>query len=204
MQIAMIGRGNVGQALGSALVRSGHQVTYGTRTPDGTKDTALPAIAAANADVVIIALPWKVAAQAVPALGNLSGRIVIDCMNPIAYGAEGIGPDHSVTGSGGQMVQGWLPGALVVKTLNQVGASVMAEADQFSQRPVQFIAGDDAAAKATVTSLLHDIGFTPLDAGGLAKSALLEAFALLWINQAMGRSKGRDWAFAITTKGGRA
>jgi hypothetical protein len=60
-----------------------------------------------------------------------------------------------------------------------------------------FMAGNDAAAKAQVAGLLRDLGFDPLDAGGIDKSRLLEPFALVWINQALARGKGRDWAFAV-------
>jgi hypothetical protein len=59
-----------------------------------------------------------------------------------------------------------------------------------------FMAGDDADAKTAVAGLLRDLGFDPLDAGDITKSRLLEPFALVWINQALVRGKGRDWAFA--------
>ena len=48
-------------------------------------------------------------------------------------------------------------------------------------------------------ALLRDLGFEPLDAGGLTKARILEPFALVWINQAILRGKGRDWAFAAVT-----
>jgi predicted dinucleotide-binding enzyme len=63
---------------------------------------------------------------------------------------------------------------------------------------VMFVAGDDDAAKQLVSGLLAEIGFEPLDAGDLSKSRILEPFAMVWINQAMLRGLGRDWAFAIT------
>ena len=43
-----------------------------------------------------------------------------------------------------------------------------------------FVAGDDAAAKATVLDLVSSIGFRPVDAGSLASARTLEGMA--WLN----------------------
>lgn len=206
MRIAIIGTGNVGAAIARGLTGKGHQVVLGARDLEKPEvkalaaeveaGLALPADAAAVAEVVVLALPWRVAEGAVKALGDLSGKVVIDCMNPLGLvdGALGLMVGH--TTSGAEIVQGWLPGARVVKTLNQVGAEIMARNDHLPHRPVQFVAGEDQAAKDMAMGLLRDLGFAPLDAGGLAKARLLEPFALVWINQAILRGKGRDWAFA--------
>jgi predicted dinucleotide-binding enzyme len=44
--------------------------------------------------------------------------------------------------------------------------------------------------------LLADLGFEALDAGGLRQARILEPLALVWINQAVARGKGRNWALA--------
>lgn len=206
MRVAIIGAGNVGAAITRGLAGKGHQLVLGVRDPAKPEVLALAAAtgaavaapdqAAKGADVVVLALPWRVAEAAVRALGNLTGKVVIDCMNPLGMvdGALGLMVGH--TTSGAEMVQGWLPGAGVVKTLNQVGAEIMAKNDHLPHRPVQFVAGDDTAAKEAAMALLRDLGFDPLDAGGLAKARLLEPFGMVWINQAILRGKGRDWAFA--------
>jgi predicted dinucleotide-binding enzyme len=67
-----------------------------------------------------------------------------------------------------------------------------------------FMAAEDAAAKAQVAILLADLGFDALDAGGIAMARLLEPMAMVWINQAIFRGKGRNWAFAAIEKGGDA
>jgi len=100
------------------------------------------------------------------------------------------------TTSGGETVAAWLPGARVVKALNQVGAEMMADNAGLPHRPVMFMAGDDAEAKASVAAVLSDLGFEPLDAGDMTKARLLEPFGMVWINQALLRGKGRNWAFA--------
>lgn len=181
-------------------------VTLGVRSPadadvaslaaETGATAAAPAAAVAAADVVILALPWAVAEAAVTSLGSLADKTVIDCMNPLGMvdGALGLTLGH-VT-SGGETVAGWLPGAHVVKTLNQVGAEIMARNSHLPHRPVMFMAGDSDAAKAQAAALLTDLGFEAFDAGGLTKSRLLEPFGMVWINQALFRGNGRNWALA--------
>ena len=209
MRIAIIGTGNVGGALARGLAGKGHDLVLGARRPDAPEvaalaaatgaTAALPAAAAATADVVILALPWTSAEAAVRGLGDLSGRIVIDCMNPLGMTADGLGLTMGFTTSGGEAVAGWLPGTRVVKTLNQVGAELMARNDHLPLRPVMFMAGDDPAAKAAVAGVLRDLGFAPQDAGPLVRARLLEPFGMLWINQTLAQGMGRDWAFATVS-----
>ena len=209
MHIAIIGTGNVGSAIARGLKGKGHQVLLGARTPQAPDVVALatacgaapmlPEAAAKAADIVVLALPWAAAKEVVRTLGPLAGKIVIDCMNPLGMVDGKLGLTAGHTTSGGEMVQGWLPAAHVVKTLNQVGAEIMAENDHLPQRPVMFMAGNDDAAKGHVANLLADLGFAPLDAGDITKARLLEPFAMVWINQALMRGKGRNWAFAAVS-----
>jgi predicted dinucleotide-binding enzyme len=204
--IAIIGTGNVGSALARGWSRAGQRVVLGVRDVSAPKVTALaqetradakpPAEAAAAADEVVLALPWPVAEGAVKALGGLKDKIVIDCMNPLYMQDGKLGLDRGFTTSAAETLAQWIPQARIVKTLNQVGANLMADNAALPHRPVMFMAGNDAAAKASVFVLLTALGFEPLDAGDLTKARLLEPFAMLWINQALIQGKGRDWAFA--------
>jgi predicted dinucleotide-binding enzyme len=210
MRVAIIGIGNVGGSIARGLCGKGHQTILGTRDPGSAEALALaaqtdatlaqPAEAARQADIVILAVPWGAAEAAVGALGDMTGKIVIDCMNPLGMvdGALGLTVGH--TTSGGEIVQGWMPGAHVVKTLNQVGAEIMADNAALPHRPVMFMAGNDADAKARVAELLTALGFAALDAGDLTKARILEPFAMVWINQALMRGKGRTWAFAAVSR----
>jgi 8-hydroxy-5-deazaflavin:NADPH oxidoreductase len=204
--IAIIGTGNVGSALAGAWARAGHRLVLGARSIADPKVTALaretkaevklPAEAAAAAEVVTLALPWQAAEGAVKALGGLKDKIVIDCMNPLAMQGGKLALDRGFDTSGAEALAAWSPQARIVKTLNQVGADLMADNAGLPHRPVMFMASNDAAAKTTVAGLLTDIGFEPLDAGDLTKARLLEPFGMLWINQALVQGKGRNWAFA--------
>ncbi len=206
VRIAIIGTGKVGGALAMGLKGKGYAVTLGARNPDAMEAAALaaesgaalalPAEAAEGAELVVLALPWGVAEAAVKSLGALAGKTVIDCMNPIGMVDDALGLVLGHSSSGGETVQGWLPKAHVVKTLNQVGAEIIARNDHLPHRPVQFVAGNVAAAKAAALALVSDLGFEALDAGDLTKARLLEPFALMWINHALMRGKGRQWAFA--------
>lgn len=210
MDIAIIGAGNVGGALARGWRRAGHIITLGVR-PDSRGEAqsladetgahlAAPEEAARSAAVVVLALPWGAAEQALAALGDLTGKIVIDCMNPIARTPTGMGLALGHTDSGGEQVARWLPETHVVKTLNQVGSEIMADNSDLPHRPAMFMAGDDDAAKMSVAALLTDLGFEPFDAGDLSKARLLEPHALVWINQAIMRGKGRNWALAAVER----
>lgn len=209
MQIAIIGAGKVGSALARGWSRSGHHIVLGVRDTADPKvatlsravgaDVKRPAEAAAIGNVVVLALPWDAAEGAVKVLGALNGKIVVDCMNPLAMRNGKLGLERGFTTSGAEAVASWIPGARVVKTLNQVGAEMMADNAGLPCRPVMFMAGDDSAAKTTISALLADLGFEALDAGDLTNARLLEPYGMVWINQALFQGKGRNWAFAAVS-----
>lgn len=205
MQIAIIGAGNVGRALAKAFIDGKHDVRVGVRTPGDKKyadlaRVATPADAARDAETVVLATPWPETEAAIRGLGDLSGKIVVDCTNPLGMGPEGL---HLVVGhstSGGEMVAGWAPGAAVFKAFNTTGASNMADASGYAVKPAMFVAGDDAAKKPAVMALVRDAGFEAIDAGPLRNARLIEPMAMLWIDQALARGAGTDFAFAVVRK----
>jgi predicted dinucleotide-binding enzyme len=204
MNIAVIGAGNVGQALGEAWRRSGEMVVYGVRDPADAKHATLGAAnlngsadAARAADVIVLATPWPETEATCKRL-DLKGKIVIDCTNPLAMGADGLSLALGFTTSGGEMVAQWCPGASVFKAFNQTGFENMKRADRFSPRAAMFVAGDDQAKKPTVLKLVEKIGFAAFDAGPLTNARLLEPLAMLWIDMVMKGRMDRDQAFTLT------
>lgn len=203
MNIAVIGTGNVGAALGTGWARVGHTVIFGSRHPEREDVQALihasgaaahiPHEAAAQAEVVVLATPWARTQQIIAGLGDLSSKIVVDATNPIGPGLKLVGDP-----SGGEMVQQWAAGAAVVKAFNTTGYENMADTTYPGDvRPVMFVAGDEAAAKSKVAALAEDLGFEAIDAGPLRRSSLLEHVAMLWITQAIVEGAGRNFAFAV-------
>jgi 8-hydroxy-5-deazaflavin:NADPH oxidoreductase len=162
--------------------------------------TFTPPEAAQNAEIIVLATPWPVTEAAVRSLGNVSGKIIIDCTNPLGMGPDGLTLVLGHTTSVGEQVAGWAPAAAVFKTLNQIGADNMDKAGLFPVRPVMFVAGDDLTRKPVVMSLIAKLGFEAIDAGPLRIARVLEAYGMLWIDQALNRGHGRNFAFAITNR----
>lgn len=209
MKIAIIGAGNVGGALGAAWAqKAGHDIVFGVRNPDAEKTQALvaklggkaravsPAEASAAADFTVLTTPWPQAEAAIRSLGNVSRKIILDATNPLAMGPDGLGLEIGHNISAGEKIQGWATGASVFKALNTTGFGNMAEPVYHGVKSVMFVAGDDAANKPKVIELVAQLGFDVIDAGPLRNARLLEAHAMLWIELALKRGLGRDWAFA--------
>jgi len=207
MKIAIIGAGHVGGALGTKLSEKGHQIVFGVPKPSDSKYDALkaatkarfelPAQAAKDADTIILATPWHAAKQAIVGLGNLKGKILIDCVNPIAADLSGL--EIGQTTSAGEMIAGWAEGAKVVKCFNQTGFNNMLHPD-YPVKLSMFAAGDDEAAVKLVAGLARDIGFDAIELKGLQLSRQLEQLAWLWIDMAIKQGKGNDFGFAIARR----
>ena len=207
MQIAIIGAGNVGGALGEGWARTGHAITYGVPDPSEARHRATAQTAGAarllpvpqavqGADAIVLAVPFDAVGDALKAAGDLTGRLLIDVTNPLRMGAAGLELSIGFDRSAAEYVASLAPGAAVFKTLNQVGFEVMANTGGYAAPPVMFVAGDDPARKPVVMALVSDLGFHAVDAGGLRVSRLLEPFGMLWIHMALDRNAGLDNAFA--------
>lgn len=207
MKIGIIGSGNVGGALGGRWAKLGHEVTFGTRDPQGMEKQQLAAKASGKTraasfadtarenDVLLLAIPWQVTQQVIQGLGDLHGKILIDATNPLLPDLSGL--TLGTTTSAAEHVAGWARGAKVVKAFNTVGANIMENPAFEGHRPVMFYCGDDADAKQVVAKLISELVFEPVDAGPLAQARLLEPFALLWISLAYAQGMGRDFAFEL-------
>jgi predicted dinucleotide-binding enzyme len=205
--IAVIGAGKVGGALGEAFSKRGNTIRYGVRDqgsprsrelagahPDASVHTVPEAVA--PAEVVILATPWNATEAAITSAGDLAGKIILDCTNPLVMRSGSLELAFGRDDSGGEAVARWAKRASVFKTLNQAGFEIMSNAAAFQPKPVMFVAGDDAGRKPPVLDLVASIGFEAVDFGKLEGARLLEAFALVWIKLAYG-DFGRDFAFAL-------
>jgi predicted dinucleotide-binding enzyme len=150
--------------------------------------------AVATADVSVLATPWEAAQPLLQSIGSWTGRILVDCINPIAPGLQlALG----TTTSAAEQIAGWARGAYVVKAFNTTGWNNMADPIYHGERITMFIAGDNAEAKDIVTGLADDLGFEVVDAGDLTVARYLEPLAMLWIRLATVQKLGRDIAFKL-------
>ena len=208
MRIGIIGAGNVGGTLGRAWAQKGHEVMFGVRQPKAAKVGALlektgggakagtVAEAAAFGSVVTLATPWPATRDALRAAGDLGGKVLLDCTNPLKADFAGLEIGH--TTSGAEQVAGWAKGARVVKIFNTTGFENMANPKYGRGAAVTMLfAGDDAAANGVAAQLAREIGFEPVDAGPLGSARLLEPLAMLWICLAYAQKQGTGIAFKL-------
>ena len=207
MNIAVLGTGGVGGTLGTRWAAAGHHVVYGSREPDherirlllqkGGERTRVEGLktATADADVIVIALPWQVTRETIVAMGNLSGRVLIDCTNPLKPDLSGL--DLPEGTSAAEQIAAWSPGAHVVKAFNSASAKVMNDPTFGSVPATMFYCGDDVTAKASVKQLIADLGFEPVDAGPLVCARYLESLAMFYIHLAFKQGWGSNCAIKI-------
>src|SRR5262245_25759120 len=159
MRIGIIGAGSVGGTLGRCLATAGHEVLFGVRDAADPKVRDLVASSGAKAragsvaeaaafgSVVVLATPWDAVESALRTCGDLTGKVLLDCTNPLTADFSSLAIGH--TTSGGEQVAKWARGAPVVKIFNTTGFENMA-APRYPEGPaVMLYCGDDTAAKAT-------------------------------------------------------
>jgi 8-hydroxy-5-deazaflavin:NADPH oxidoreductase len=190
--IGILGSGRVATVLATRLAASGHAVTVGTRNAASTAARwtgpavtfAEPAQTARQASLLINATPGDSSVERLGALrAELEGKILVDVSNATRRGADGLPaglcyPDSSLA----EHLQQALPGTRVVKTLNTMLFTVMANPRSLQVPPSVFLSGNDPGAKAAVRELLGALGWQPgwiEDLGDLASARGTEALILL-------------------------
>lgn len=179
-KIGIIGAGMIGATAARLFAKAGHEVAVSnSRGPEsladlvrelGPKAKALAAAEAARwGEMILLAVPWR-NPEALPPPETLSGKIVIDAMNP--YALDGSVRDLGATTSS-EETRKRLPGARIVKAFNTIWFKHLAERGRIDlpvdERHAVFVAGDDLEAKRAVMDLIEDIGFAPVDTGSLAE-----------------------------------
>ena len=174
MQLGIMGTGNVAQTLARRWSAAGHQITFGSRDPASKSALDAPvtslAAAVADNDVVVNATPGAATLELVAGIGAaaFAGKVLVDVANASTPSFELVYPNSSLA----EKLQAALPAAKVVKTMNTAAMSVMTEPATLPPSSV-FVSGDDAGAKAAVTSLLRDFGWPDgciVDLGGIGSA----------------------------------
>jgi 8-hydroxy-5-deazaflavin:NADPH oxidoreductase len=121
----------------------------------------------------MLAVPWTLVDDVLAEAGPLDGKIVIDTTNQFGRdGWEDLGGRTAAQVNAARM-----PGARYTKAFNTLTSGFQAEAAGRTgpDRVVMFLCGDDESAKRVVAGLIDDAGFTPIDIGGTADAAPMEA-----------------------------
>jgi hypothetical protein len=197
--------------LADHLQRIGHLVTLAATDPNSESvkkalirnaslKVAPPRNAVRDAEVVFLATPFQANEAALEAVADeIQGKILIDCTNPV-------GPNlsHGLNSvqSGSEMVQKLVPDTKVVKAFTIYGFENFEDPSYpgYSVKPVMMYCGQDSAAKETVGKLISQLGWDPLDVGGLEQALHLEHMTLLWVRMVRVSGHSRHMVWAMLTR----
>ncbi|HUL82300.1 MAG TPA: NAD(P)-binding domain-containing protein [Gammaproteobacteria bacterium] len=196
-KIAVIGSGNVANALGPGFAAQGNTIVYGSRNPaeqkvkDLVAKTGHGASAASQqdavkgADIVVLAVPGTAAGDVVKGLGDLSGKIILDPTNLVNRSNPDGNLDYpkpANAASNAELIQSLAPKAKVVKAFNTLNVGQMTNPASAGGPITIPICGDDAQAKATVAQLVKGMGLEVVDLGPLRYANALEQMLVIWGN----------------------
>jgi 8-hydroxy-5-deazaflavin:NADPH oxidoreductase len=186
------GTGDQGRGLARRFALAGHPVIIGSRSAERASDAAQQlghgvrglanAGAAAEADVVIAAVPWEGHGELLSALAaELAGKIVVDCVNPMGFDQRGAyalpaaegGPAE---GSAAEQAAALLPGSRVVAAFHHVSAVLLLDPEVDTMDLDVLVLGDDREATDLVQALAGQIpGIRGIYAGRLRNCGQIEA-----------------------------
>jgi len=208
--IAVIGTGSVGSSLGPRFAELGHTVVYGSRAPDRedvqalvaatskSASAATPQEAAKGADIVLLAVPWNVAEEVLVSLGDLSGKIIMDPINPRVVDEDGW-RDYPTYISNAERLQALAPRSMVVKAFSTISADTMRDPGIVDHPVTIPLVGNDPGAKAVIADICHQLGFETIDFGPVRYAHIVEGLYLL-------RSNARlsdiyfEWHYPVRTR----
>lgn len=207
-KIAILGSGQVGDALAKGFLDQGYAVMRGSREPSklaewktkagGPSTIGTFADAAKWGEIVVLVVKGTAAESLIEQLSaELAGKTVIDATNPIADDSK---PDNGViryftnaNESLMERLQKKAPAAKFVKAFNSVGNMFMVN-PPFKPAPTMFICGNDAGAKQETTEILTKFGWETADMGGVEVARPIEALCQLWCAPGLARN---EWAHAF-------
>ena len=196
----------MGSKLGTLFARAGHEVTFSyshseqklerlARQAGHGARAGTPA-EAAQADAILLAIPWSRLVDVLSQTGDLSGKVIISCTLPMdEENDELIIANDS---SGAEELARIMPAARVVAAFGTVPSECLFgvyAARKRKKRPSLVYCGDDKGAKKVAAQLIKDVGFDPVDAGGLAMARFTEPFTLLVAKLAYEGRKGPELAY---------
>ncbi|MHC2572332.1 putative dinucleotide-binding enzyme [Rhizobium leguminosarum] len=189
MSYSIIGFGNIGQAIAKAFARNSIEVSVATtRDPESFASAAAaigPTIIpkrlaeAVKADIIFLAVRFESHPEVAKTLPTWQGKTIVDVTN-----AYGVPPEELEGQPSSRFIAQAFSGAKLVKGFNHlIAASLGQDPAVKGGRRVVFLASDDDAAAAEIGALAKNLGFAPIELGGLSEGGLLV--------QARGNSWGR-------------
>lgn len=188
-KIAVVGKGNVGGAIGRGLERAGYEARLVGNDPQQIHEVA------AWGEVIILAVPYPTIDEVIRKIGDAAaGKTLVDASNALT-------PDFQLalgfTTSAAEELQIKVPSAKVVKAFNMVFAQHMATGQVKGTSLTLFVAGDNQDAKNQVLALDWNIGFDSVDAGPLKNARWLEALGYLNIQLGYMLKMGTEIGFKL-------
>jgi predicted dinucleotide-binding enzyme len=173
MKITTIGRGTVGGTLGRLWAAAGHEVT----------ELGHEGGSAADADVVLVAVPYQALADALAGVTDLDGKVILDATNRL----DGSDPPAGYA-SNAALVKA-KTGGPTAKAFNLNFGALFEQAASAGSRPSHIWVGDEEA-RAAVEQLTRDIGMEPLNGGSLETAPAAEEFAKILMATVKDAGKG--------------
>ena len=209
--IAILGTGDMGDSFGPRLARLGYKIIYGSRNPESERVAALVEktgngasamtsdMAGRNADIVFLAIPWEPMEQIIKSLGDMEGKTIIDLSWPASELADDGFYRMTTEPSGAEVIQGWIPKAMVVKAFGTTGTNVIDDPNDAGGLVTIPIASDHRQAKEITARIAAELGLDPVDAGPLRMARNIEAMMELYmVPHIQGRNTGWEFYFRRT------
>jgi NADPH-dependent F420 reductase len=195
------GTGPQGRGLARRFAAAGLPVVIGSRSAEraekiaaeladatgGPITGAMNADAAAQGDIVIVAVPWdghkELLVELAPAL---EGKIVVDCVNPMGFDKQGAYALEVDEGSAAQQAAAVLPNSRVIAAFHHVSAALLEDPSVETMDTDVMVLGDDREATDVVRELAGKIpGMRGIYAGRLRNAHQVEALTcnLISINR---------------------
>jgi 8-hydroxy-5-deazaflavin:NADPH oxidoreductase len=202
--VAIIGTGTLAGTLGPVMGQHGYRIIYGSRDPardavralverTGARASALgQREAAAQAQIILLAVPREVVEEVASNLGTLDGKIIID----VSGGAKRVAPDGYLElvsdSTHAERMQSRHPRMRIVR-INLPNMVLFLNPMLLGARATVPIAGNDPRARETVAGIMFDLGIDPWDAGPVRFSRVFDAMNVMMLIPAQqGRVEGYD------------
>ena len=181
------GTGEQGRGLARRFALAGIRVVLGSRSAERAAQaaaglpggvTGLDNEAAARAgDVVVVAVPWEGHRELLVALADsLTGKVVVDCVNPLGFDGRGAYALAVEEGSAAQQAAAVLPGSRVVAAFHHVSAVLLLDEAVDTLDSDVLVLGDDREATDLVQALVALVpGMRGIYAGRLRNAHQVEA-----------------------------